>query len=26
VHEFKNRDKEPWREGDYEWIVEAVKR
>jgi SAM-dependent methyltransferase len=25
-NEFKNREREPWREGDYEWIVEAIKR
>lgn len=25
-NEFKNREKEPWREGDHDWIVEAVKR
>jgi cyclopropane fatty-acyl-phospholipid synthase-like methyltransferase len=25
-NEYKNRDKEPWREGDHGWIVEAVKR
>jgi SAM-dependent methyltransferase len=26
AYEYKNREKEPWREGDYSWIVEAVKR
>ena len=26
VNEYKNREKEPWQEGDDSWIVEAIKK